>query len=125
MNPEPPISLPEEYDTCILGRSVSPFEGRTRLVYSLSGILHKHDGDRDAVGVLMKEHFTEHTTDAPVFVDDEVQEQPAVVSTPTAKAEPVPAPMLFIDAANGTTDDGPKLIQPPPFTRVPVFEKGK
>ena len=95
-------SLPDEFDGCIIGRTVGPFV--EQIVYSLSGLLKLHDGDRDAVARLMKGAFTEHGADAPVFADDTLEPSPA------KRPEP---PKILID-----TD--PKVVLLPfPGTPMP------
>lgn len=95
--------LSEKFDVCILGRTVSAlFE--PQIVYSLSGLLKMHKGDRESVANLMKQAFEDYGAAAPIFVDDEANEGGQTVDCPDPKPAPQPT----------------QEIIEPPFTRVPM-----
>jgi hypothetical protein len=93
-------SLPDKFDKCIIGKTVGPFA--EQLVYSLGGLLKLHDGDREATALLMKQAYTDHGAEAPVFADDTLE-----LSLP----KPVEPKII--------TDLTPKVIPPFPGTRIP------
>lgn len=96
-------SLPPDFDTCIVGKTVGPFA--EQLVYSLSGLLRLCDGDREEVATMMKKAFTDHGAEAPVFVDDSLNDG-------GDEAVPVPPP----DEPRIITEDSPKILTPFPGT---------
>lgn len=100
-------TLPPDFDTCIIGKTVGPFA--EQLVYSLSGLLKLCDGDRDEVATIMKKEFTDHGAEAPVFVDDSLNDDEGEDPEP----RPEPDPVIF------TGNDTPKILTPFPGTQVP------
>lgn len=103
-------TLQPEFDTCIVGKTVGPFA--EQLVYSLSGLLKLCDGDREAVADLMRQAFTEHGAEAPVFCDDTLND--GGEDAEPAPPEPVPELPHII------TDSRPQIIPPFPGTAMPV-----
>lgn len=100
-------SLPDKFDKCIIGKTVGPFA--EQLVYSLGGLLKLHDGDREATALLMKQAYTEHGAEAPVFADDTLRPDDGEEPAP-----PAPEPPRII------TDLNPKVIPPFPGTLMPA-----
>lgn len=106
-------SLHEDFDDYIIGKTVGPYV--EQLVYSLTGLLMHHNGDREAIGLLMKEAFTAHGAEAPVFVDDWLKRGPQ--NAPDPDPDPTPPPPVII------TDNNPKVIPPFPGTRIPTLHR--
>ena len=100
-------TLPPDLDNCILGKTVGPFA--EQLVYSLSGLLKLCNENRDEVATIMKKAFTDHGAEAPVFVDDYLNDDESEDPQPL----PEPDPVIF------TGNDTPKIIPPFPGTEVP------
>lgn len=101
-----------------MGRTVGP--GDERLVYSIAGLLKVHKGNRDTVADLMKAAFTESAekgTLAPVFVDDELNDESARLERPEPDS-PDLGPVVLPD----DEDDDPSPIAVPfPGVEMPAL----